>query len=49
MRKSRFTDEQRESIPREADLDPITSVAKKHGFSEQSIYRWRNGFGALGR
>ena len=29
------------------DRDPIASVAKKHGVSEQSIYTWRKKFGAF--
>jgi putative transposase len=35
------------AILREADRDPIASVAKKHGISEQSIYTWRKKFGAF--
>ena len=47
MRQSRFKDEQIVGIVREADKEPVATVAKRHGVSEQTIYTWRRRFGML--
>lgn len=49
MRKSRFTDEQIVSIVRESEREGTTvaQVAKKHGITETTLFRWRRRFGGL--
>ena len=47
MRKARFKEEQMVAIIREADREPVSAVAKRHGISEQTIYTWRKRFGEL--
>lgn len=35
------------AIIREADREPVSGVAKRHGISEQPIYTWRKRFGCF--
>ena len=42
MKKSQITEEHMVTILREADEKPVPEVAKRHGVSVQTIYRWRN-------
>lgn len=45
MKVSRFTDEQRVRIVREADKAKVADVIKKHGISEPTFYAWKREFG----
>jgi putative transposase len=47
MKTKRFTDEQIVRILRAAETSTIEAVARQHGVSEQSIYRWKRQFGKM--
>jgi putative transposase len=46
MLKSKFAEEQMVKILREADKVAVADVAKKHGISGETLYKWRRRFGA---
>jgi putative transposase len=48
MKKKRFTEEKIIGILKEHEAGATTAVlARRHGVSEQSIYRWKAKFGGL--
>lgn len=49
MKKSKFTEVQIVGILRGTDRDPVATVAKRQGVSDQPIYTWRGGSGRSSR
>jgi putative transposase len=49
MKTSKFTDEQIALALRQAEAGtPVGEICRKLGVSEQTFYRWKKHFGALG-
>jgi putative transposase len=47
MRKSRFSEEQKVKMVRETEQGSVSEVAKKHGVSVETLYRWRRAYGGM--
>ena len=48
MKRKRYTEEQIIKVLKEHESGtPISELARRHGISEQSIYRWRDKYGGM--
>lgn len=49
MERKRFTSEQINSVLQQNELGiPVKDLCRKHGFTEQTFYRWKRQFAGMG-
>lgn len=47
MKKKRHSVETIMRIVRESDSEPVSEVSRKHGITEQTLYRWRRKYAGM--
>jgi putative transposase len=47
MKQSRFSEEQKISILKEAEGEPVKTVCARHNISETTYYHWKNKYGGM--
>jgi putative transposase len=47
MKRSRFSEEQKIGILKEAQGEPVKTVCARHNISEASFYHWKNKYGGM--
>jgi putative transposase len=47
MKRSRFSEEQKIGILKEAEGEPVKTVCARHNISEASFYHWKNKYGGM--
>ena len=47
MKRSRFIEEQKIGILKEAEGEPVKTVCARHNISEATFYHWKNKYGGM--
>jgi putative transposase len=47
MKQSRFSEEQKIRILKEAEGEPVKTVCARHNISEATYYNWKNKYGGM--
>jgi len=49
MKRKRFTEEQIVAVLQQVEVGiPVKDICRKHGFTEQTFYRWKRQYAGLG-
>jgi putative transposase len=47
MKQSRFSEEQKIRVLKEAEGEPVKTVCARHNISEATYYHWKNKYGGM--